>query len=141
MAEIRDVVGSLDETVNRDVVTYSQKIGDVGTLLDAEAPSSGDNLDVLTGADKPLVVRVYGQDLDVLRREANDVRDIVGGVDGVLDPRSSACPRSRSSRSRRTSQSGTLGIKPGDVRRSAAMLLQGIRSATSSASKRCSRSS
>jgi Cu/Ag efflux pump CusA len=87
VAEIDDVVGSLDETVKSDVATSSQQqIGAVGTLVDAEVPSSGNNLDVLTGADKPLVVRVYGQDLDTLRREANDVRDIVGGVDGVLDP-------------------------------------------------------
>ncbi len=68
MAEIRDVVASLDEPVDREIVTHSQQeVNDVGTLIDAEAPGSGDNLDVLTGADKPLVVRVYGQGLDTLR--------------------------------------------------------------------------
>ncbi len=128
VAEINDVVGSLDETVKRDVVTYSQqKIGDVGTLVDAEAPSSGDNLDVLTGADKPLVVRVYGQDLDVLRREANDVQDIVGGVDGVLDPSVERVPEEPVlAVETDLAKAEPFGIKPGDVRRSAAMLLQGI---------------
>src|SRR5918992_763953 len=76
VAEINDVVSNLDEPVDREIVTYSQQeVNDVGTLTDAEAPGSGDNLDVLTGADKRLVVRVYGQNLDTLRREANEVRD------------------------------------------------------------------
>src|SRR5215208_1694258 len=128
VAEIQDVVGSLDEAVKRDVVTYSQQnIGDVGTLVDAEAPSSGDNLDVLTGADKPLVVRVYGQNLDVLRREANDVQDIVGGVDGVLDPSVERVPEEPVlAVETDLAKAEPYGIKPGDVRRAAAMLLQGI---------------
>jgi CzcA family heavy metal efflux pump len=128
VAEVQDVVGSLDEQVKRDVVTYSQqKIGDVGTLVDAEAPSSGDNLDVLTGADKPLVVRVYGPNLDVLRREANDVRDIVGGVDGVLDPSVERVTEEPVlAVETDLAKAEPYGIKPGDVRRAAAMLLQGI---------------
>src|SRR5919107_1073394 len=127
-AEIEDVVGSLDETVKRDVVTYSQqKIGDVGTLVDAEAPSSGDDLDVLTGADKPLVVRVYGQNLDTLRREANDVRDIVGAVDGVLNPSVERVPEEPVlAIETDLARAEPYGIKPGDVRRASAMLLQGI---------------
>ena len=32
------------------------------------------------------MVRVYGQDLDVLRRRSERRADIVGGVGGVLDP-------------------------------------------------------
>ena len=128
VAEINDVVGSLDEAVNRDVVTYSQqKIGDVGTLVDAEAPGSGDNLDVLTGADKPLVVRVYGQNLDVLRREANDVQDIVGGVDGVLDPSVERVPEEPVlAVETDLARAEPFGIKPGDVRQASAMLLQGV---------------
>jgi CzcA family heavy metal efflux pump len=128
VAEIQDVVGSLDEAVKRDVVTYSQQnIGDVGTLVDAEAPSSGDNLDVLTGADKPLVVRVYGQNLDVLRREANDVQDIVGGVDGVLNPSVERVPEEPVlAIETDLARAEPYGIKPGDVRRASAMLLQGI---------------
>src|ERR671921_475423 len=128
VAEINDVVGSLDEAVKRDVVTYSQQnISDVGTLVDAEAPSSGDNLDVLTGADKPLVVRVYGQNLDVLRSEANDVQDIVGGVDGVLDPSVERVPEEPVlAIETDLARAEPYGIKPGDVRRATAMLLQGI---------------
>ena len=127
-AEIQDVVGSLDETVDSEVVTYSQQeVHNVGTLIDAEAPSSGDNLDVLTGADKPLVVRLYGQDLDTLRREADDVRDIVGGVDGVLDPSVEHVPEEQVlAIETNLARAEPYGVKPGDVRRAAAMLLQGV---------------
>ena len=128
VAEIDDVVGSLDETLKSNVATYSQQqIGAVGTLVDAEAPGSGNNLDVLTGADKPLVVRVYGQNLDVLRREANDVRDIVGGVDGVLDPTvEGVIEEPVLAIETDLARAEPYGIKPGDVRRASAMLLQGI---------------
>ena len=128
VAEINDVVDSIEEPVNRDVVTYSQqKIGDVGTLVDAEAPGSGDNLDVLTGADKPLVVRVYGQSLDVLRREANDVQDVVGSVDGVLDPSVQRVPEEPVLEIETDlARAEPYELKPGDVRRAAAMLLQGV---------------
>src|SRR5918995_561865 len=128
VAEINDVVSSIEEPVDREVVTYSQQeVNDVGTLIDAEAPGSGDNLDVLTGADKPLVVRVYGQNLDILRREANDVQDIVGGVDGVLDPSVERVPEEPVlAIETDLARAEPYGIKPGDVRRATAMLLQGI---------------
>ncbi|CAA9463917.1 MAG: Cobalt-zinc-cadmium resistance protein CzcA; Cation efflux system protein CusA [uncultured Rubrobacteraceae bacterium] len=128
VAEIEDVVGGLDETVDREVVTSSQQeVNDVGTLTDSEAPGSGNNLDVLTGADKPLVVRVYGQGLDTLRSEADDVRDIVGGVDGVLDPQVEAVPEEPVlAIETDLARAEPYGIKPGDVRRASAMLLQGV---------------
>src|SRR5918992_2453010 len=128
VAEINDVVSSIEEPVDREIVTYSQQeVNDVGTLTDAEAPGSGDNLDVLTGADKPLVVRVYGQNLDTLRREANEVRDIVGSVDGVLDPSVESVPEEPVlAIETDLARAEPYGIKPGDVRRASAMLLQGV---------------
>src|ERR687895_769786 len=128
VAEINDVVSSIEEPVDREIVTYSQQeVNDVGTLTDAEAPGSGDNLDVLTGADRPLVVRVYGQGLDTLRSEADDVRDIVGGVDGVLDPTVESVPEEPVlAIETDLARAEPFGIKPGDVRRASAMLLQGV---------------
>jgi CzcA family heavy metal efflux pump len=128
VAEINHVVSSIDEPVEREIVTYSQQeVNDVGTLTDAEAPGSGNNLDVLTGADKPLVVRVYGQNLDTLRREANEVRDIVGSVDGVLDPSVESVPEEPVlAIETDLARAEPYGIKPGDVRRASAMLLQGV---------------
>ena len=73
------------------------------------------------------MVRVYGQGLDTLRTEANDVRDIVGGVDGVLDPRVEAVPEEPVlAIETDLARAEPYGIKPGDVRRASAMLLQGV---------------
>jgi CzcA family heavy metal efflux pump len=128
VASIEDVVGRLDEAVHPDVATYSkQEIRDVGTLTGGEGPSSGDNLDVLTGAGKPLVVRVYGQDLDVLRSEANKVRQAISGVDGVVDPGVDVVPEKPVLEVETDlAKAQPYGIKAGDVRRAEAALLQGI---------------
>ena len=76
-ADYDATVASIEDTVDRvrsarhDVVTYTtQKIKDVGAVQEGENPVTGDGLDVLTGSDKPLAVRVFGQDQDVLRRQA-----------------------------------------------------------------------
>jgi Cu/Ag efflux pump CusA len=82
---------------------------------------------VLTGAGKPLTVRLYGQDLATLQREAARVQRLMNGIDGVTDAtveRPSEQPTLRIEvdldRARR------FGVKPGDVRRAEAILLQGI---------------
>ncbi|MGH2943634.1 MAG: efflux RND transporter permease subunit, partial [Solirubrobacteraceae bacterium] len=113
---------------NAQVTTYSaQKIRDVGALENGENAATGDGLDVLTGSGKPLVVRLYGQDLATLQREAAKLRQVMSQVDGVVAPRIET-----------PSQQPTLeievdlakarrfGVKPGDVRRAEAILLQGI---------------
>ena len=51
--------------VESEVVTYAEKrIQDVGALTTGDNSVRGQGLDVLTGEDQPLVVRVFGQDLD-----------------------------------------------------------------------------
>jgi Cu/Ag efflux pump CusA len=127
LASIEDAVGRLP-AVDHEVVTYStQRIRDVGALEQGTNPVKSNDLDVLTGSADPLVVRVYGQDLDVLRGEASRVRELVAGVDGVVDPRIDLPPAQPNleievdlDKARRQ------GIKPGDVRRAEATLLQGI---------------
>ena len=77
--DIRTVVGGVD-AVRSDVVTYTdQRIRDVGALREGENNAAG-GLDVLTGVDRPLAVRVYGQDQAVLNDEAEKVRGIVSQV-------------------------------------------------------------
>ncbi len=128
MASIEDVVGRAQQDVQGSVGTYSDRaIRDVGALYTGEQPKPGDGLDVLTGVHEPLVVRLYGQDLGVLRDEAEKVRGILSGVDGVVDPRVQFEPE-RPVIDIETNLSKALdhGIKPGDVRRSEAALVQGI---------------
>jgi CzcA family heavy metal efflux pump len=127
VASIKDVVRGAPG-VDRDVATYStQKIRDVGAVNEGKNPVKGNDLDVLTGSDKPLVVRVYGQDPAVLRREANRVRRLMSRVDGVVDPRIEL-PATQPTVQIETdlARAQRFGIKPGDVRRAEAALLQGI---------------
>ena len=69
-------------------MTYSnERIRQIGSLPDGNDDGEGVGLDALRGVDEPLVVRLYGKDLDVLRSEAEKVRQAIDGVDGVVDPR------------------------------------------------------
>jgi CzcA family heavy metal efflux pump len=127
VASIEDAV-SRARGVDRDVVTYSsQKIRDVGALTDGDNPVTGNDLNVLTGSDEPLVVRVYGQDLPTLTRQANRVRRVVSQVDGVVDPRVEL-PVMQPTVEIETDlqRARRFGVKPGDVRRAEGTLLQGL---------------
>ena len=124
--DIRTVVGGVD-AVRSDVVTYTdQRIRDIGALREGENNAAG-GLDVLTGVDRPLTVRVYGQDQAVLNDEAEKVRGIVSQVDGVVDPTIVRAPLQPSLEINvDLAKARQYAIKPGDVRRSETTLLQGI---------------
>jgi CzcA family heavy metal efflux pump len=127
LASIEEVVGRVPQ-VEHEVVTYTeQKIRDVGALQEGDNPVKSDDLAVLTGSAEPLVVRVYGQNLGVLRREARTVRQLVDEVDGVGDTRIELPPAQPNLEIEvDLEKAQRLGIKPGDVRRAEATLLQGI---------------
>ena len=126
-ASIKDAVDRV-RGARHDVVTYStQKIRDVGALQQGDNPVTGDGLDVLTGADRPLTVRVFGQNQAVLRREAAKIRQLMSQVDGVVDPQIKL-PAAQPNLEIEVdlAKARRAGIKPGDVRRAEATLLQGI---------------
>ncbi len=133
-ADYDKTLASIEDTVDRvrsarhDVVTYStQKIRDVGALNEGENQVTGDGLDVLTGSDRPLAVRVFGQEQEVLRRQAAKVQQVVAQVDGVSNPRIEQ-PAGQPNLEIEVdlAKARREGIKPGDVRRAEAALLQGI---------------
>jgi Cu/Ag efflux pump CusA len=123
-AAARNVQGA-----EHEVVTYSaQKLRDVGAITRGENRVRGNDLDVLTGVDKPLVVRIFGQNTEVLRREASRVKKIMSTVDGVVDPRIDL-PATQPSIEIEVDldRAQQFGVTPGAVRRAEATLLQGIR--------------
>jgi Cu/Ag efflux pump CusA len=133
-ADYEATVGSIRNVVHRtrgaegSVTSHSsQAVRDVGALGRTGDPVSGNGLDVLTGADDPLVVRVYGQELATLKREARKVHRIVSQVDGVANPRIDL-PVTQPTVEIETDldRAQRYGVKPGDVRRAAAALVQGI---------------
>ncbi|MFN2490230.1 MAG: efflux RND transporter permease subunit [Actinomycetota bacterium] len=127
VASIEQVVTRVPE-VESDVVTYSeQQIRNVGALEDGRESNSRKELEILTGTDKPIAVRVYGQNLDVLRREAEKVRRVMSGVGGIVDPLLET-PDVKPTLEIEVdlAKARRFGINPGEVRRAEATLLQGI---------------
>jgi Cu/Ag efflux pump CusA len=114
---------------------YDATLNAIQDIADRNPEVTGDVLtysgrritDVLQRNDDEVVVRVYGQDRDVLQSKAEEVHRALGDVEGLEEPRVEL-----------TSQEPTLevevdlaraqavGVKPGDVRRQAATLLGGI---------------
>jgi Cu/Ag efflux pump CusA len=126
-ASIGDAVRGV-QGVRSDVITYSeQKIRDVGALREGQNLATGEGIDVLTGSDQPLTVRMFGQDLDVLRREAAKVRSLMAQTDGVVDPQVAELTTQPNVEVRvDVDKARKFGIKPGDVRRAQATLIQGL---------------
>ncbi|MGH2451362.1 MAG: efflux RND transporter permease subunit [Candidatus Limnocylindria bacterium] len=127
VAAIEDAIGEVPGA-RSDLVAYSeQQIRDVGALREGENPITGDGLDVLTGSERPLVVRVYGQNFDALRREAGKVQSLMSQVDGVVDARvEQPVEQPNVEIEVDLDRAQQFGIKPGDVRRAEATLVQGL---------------
>ena len=82
--------------------------------------------EVLTGSSDTVVVRIYGSELKGLWNLADEVRDKLGGIDGIIDLKKEAhadTPQIEVEVDLAKAQN--YGLKPGDVRRAAAFLLQG----------------
>jgi CzcA family heavy metal efflux pump len=118
---------SIDPSVDYDktVAAIQQVVeGYPGLQRDVQTYLNERREEVLTGTSEAIVVRVYGDDFKVLREKAEEVRKVMSGVNGVVDERVDLqvdIPQievevdlARASR---------YGIKPGDVRRAAAILL------------------
>ncbi len=108
--------GAVEDTVDgypglyRDVLTYlKERIREV-----------------LTGTSDTIVVRISGQDLDLLRQKATEVNELLGQVaGGHREPR--RVPGHRPADRGEGGPPGRPqnGVKPGDVRRAAAWMMAG----------------
>ncbi len=114
---------------------YDSTLASIREVVDGYPGFSGEMLtyseervkEVLTGTKEPIVVRVYGENLGVVRAEAEKVRQALSDIEGLVEPRVE-----------RVVEEPTLeievnlaaaqkhGIKPGDVRRAATTLLAGL---------------
>jgi len=97
--------------LDREVRTYVQQ-----TLNQAQTSASHD-----------ITVRLYGEEHGVLRVEADKLRQALSGVNGVADPRV-ILPVDEPTVEIEVDLNSAqrFGVKPGDVRRSAAILLSGM---------------
>ncbi len=112
-ATVTAVQGAVDRytELDRQVQTYSQQ-----TLAQPK-----------TSAGDAITVRVFGEDYNALRAQAEKLQQALVGVDGVVDPHV-VLPLEEPSLEIEVDLASAqrYGVKPGDVRRSAATLLSGI---------------
>jgi CzcA family heavy metal efflux pump len=82
--------------------------------------------EVLTGASDAVVIRIYGQDLEMLREKAEEVLAAMEGIEGVADLKKELHMETPQVEVEvDLAKAEQYGLKPGDVRRTAAFLLQG----------------
>ena len=107
---VREVVQGYPGIAN-NVMNYSQQtIGDMRSSL-----------------EPGFAVRVYGTELPILREKAEEVRKALGKIEGVKNPViNSAATTPIVEVEVNLEAANKFGIKPGDARRSAAALMQGI---------------
>jgi len=105
----------------RDVVDgYPGLYRGVETYLDERIE------EVLTGASEPIVVRIFGSDLNVLREQAELVRQAlvtVKGIDDVKKDINVDVPHIQVTE--KPTEALRYGLKPGDLRRASAALVAG----------------
>jgi CzcA family heavy metal efflux pump len=112
-----------DETlakVQETVDGYPGLIRDVQTYLKERIR------EVLTGSSDTVVIRIYGPDLEALRTKADEVLAAMEGIEGVVDLKKELhmdTPQIEVEANLVTAQQ--YGLKPGDIRRAAAFLVQG----------------
>ena len=121
---------NLDSTVGYDKsVAAIRAVATEGSELAATVLNhTSDRInEILRRPTKDIVVRVYGEDPTILEQKATEIERLMSRVDGVDDlvvERTPEQPTIQVTVDLGPAQS--VGIKPGDVRRTAAVLMNGI---------------
>ena len=82
--------------------------------------------EVVSGGKEPIVVRIFGPELTVLRKKADEINHIMAGIDGTEDHHvdiSTDVPQLQVEVD--LARAAQVGLKPGDVRRAAATMFAG----------------
>jgi CzcA family heavy metal efflux pump len=107
VAQIEDVVHGYPG-LHRDVQTYLQERV----------------REVLTGAGKAIVVRLYGEDIDTLRDRAQEISGVLDEIDGIVEAEVDlAVDIPQINIEVDLAAARRYGVKPGDVRRAAATMV------------------
>ncbi|MDQ5875089.1 MAG: efflux RND transporter permease subunit, partial [Actinomycetota bacterium] len=116
-ADYDATVDSIREVVNG----YPGLSGDVQTYSNERVREA------LTVADEDVVVRVFGEELEILRGQGEAVRQALSKIDGIADAQVLTQAEEPTLEVQVDLDAAQQhGIKPGDVRRAAAALLSGI---------------
>ena len=121
---------SLDPSVDHDAgVAAIQKTlgGYPGLAHRVETYTEHSLKQVLTGSNDDMVVRLYGPEWNVLRSKAEDVRQAISGIGGVVGlHKERLVEEPQVEIELDLARAARYGLTPGDVRRQAATLVNGI---------------
>lgn len=114
---------------------YDKTLAAIRTTLDGY-PGIDHNLqsylrdkvgEILTGQSKPIVVRLFGPQREVLAKKAEEVRQAVAGVPGIVDLGVEGQGEEAHVKVKvNLDAAGKANVKPGDVRRSSASVFSGM---------------
>jgi CzcA family heavy metal efflux pump len=120
---------SVDPSVDYDETLHSiQALVDSypGLYRDVQTYLKERIREVLTGSSHPIIIRIYGEDLEVLRAKAAEVEEKLSDIPGIADLHVEFLldiPQIQIEVDLAKAQ--RYGLKPGDVRRQAAYLIAG----------------
>jgi Cu/Ag efflux pump CusA len=133
MADVNsaEVWVSIDPTADRDrtitairaaIADYPGMTGEVSGYL------SGKIREALTGISERITVRLYGQNLNILRGKAEEVREMLAHVNGITGTRlEQQAEQTTIEVEANIDRAAAHGLKPGDIRRATSTLVSGIR--------------
>ncbi len=82
--------------------------------------------EVLTGAKEPIVVRIFGEDLSVLRAKGQEIEHRIARIRGIVDDHVDlSMDQPQVQVEVNVAKAAAYGLKPGDVRRAASTLVAG----------------
>jgi CzcA family heavy metal efflux pump len=111
---------SAREQIDAIAAKYPGVFAEVQTYLDERVE------EVLTGGKEPIIVRVYGEDLGVLRAKSAEILSLLAAIPGVKDAHTDISADIPQVEVRvKLDAAERVGLKPGDVRRAAATLVAG----------------
>jgi Cu/Ag efflux pump CusA len=125
--EIRNAADDVEGAEVKVSKYLDDRVSTIGGLLSGQNTVEGNGMDVFFGTDKPLRVRVFGQEQQALEDEATKIAKIIGEVEGVKNAtveKPEVQPTLEIEVDLDKAQKS--GVKPGDARRAEAIIVQGI---------------
>jgi Cu/Ag efflux pump CusA len=121
---------SIDPAADYDVTVASVKevvAGYPGLAPEVMTYLQAKIRDEMSGTDESIVVRVYGEDMKMIRSKAVEMRNILAGINGIVDAKVHY-PEMEPTLEIEVDieKAKRYGLKPGDVRRAATTLTSGL---------------
>ena len=109
------------DAVEAAVTSYPGMRGRVGTYLSAKLREA------LTGEPDSITVRVYGNNLDIIRAKAQEIRALMAKIPGIENPQVELQIEEPAIEVKvDVDRAAQYGLKPGDVRRATSAIVGGI---------------